>query len=102
MRRAAPVRLVAVVALAAATALLVWRGATRRGDAAPAAAPPHRILVAEFDNRTGRADLGLLGSIAQDWISARLIRFGDTTVVDGPTALRLWRVRDGARSIRCT
>lgn len=79
----------ALVVVAAAVALL----ALRRTPRAPGlgARSSQRLLVAEFDNPARRADLAPLGTIAQDWITGRLVRGGDSLVVDAPTALWIWR-----------
>ena len=82
--------LVAALVVAVCTIGLVV-GRRFPGPPASGTLPSRRLIVAEFDNPSRRADLVPLGAIAQDWITSRLVRGGDSLIVDGPTALWLWR-----------
>lgn len=70
---------VAAVALAAALGIVAARNSHRFvGDGPPpaTAVAPGRIVVADFENRTGEPALAIVGRMTADWITDELARVG--------------------------
>jgi DNA-binding SARP family transcriptional activator/TolB-like protein len=67
-------------------ALLLGVGLAARQFARPAHAPPPRVLVEPFENRTGDPTMEATGRLAADWIATTLSRSGLIGVVDPLTA----------------
>lgn len=57
---------------------------------------PHRVFIADFENRTGDSTFDLLGSTLADWVTRGVLEAGLTTVSDPLSRLAVRDARDSA------
>lgn len=93
-----PSRAVTMAGLAVVTAIAMVAliRQTRTASATPSALDQRRVVVADFENRTGDSTYNLLGSTLADWVTRGVIESGLTTVSDPLSRIALPGMRKTA------
>ena len=85
------------VVVGATLVVVMFTRLPRKAAATPSALDPHRVVVADFENRTGDSTFNLLGATLADWVTRGVLESGLTTVSDPLSRIAVLHAKNSAK-----